>query len=333
MDSFRTVIPAQKAPFQIGPDDRLMLVGSCFTEHIGGRLAGLKFQTTVNPFGIVYNPVSIARCLERLLDGNQLFSEHDLQENMGLWHSWEHHGHFSKPDRGAALAGINAAFEQASGRLTSANRLLLTLGTAEVFMLRDSGQVVANNHKMPASLFQQKRLSVGEVTDVLAAVISKLTAKNPELKIILSVSPVRHLRNGLVENQRSKAVLLLACEEICRQYPNAFYFPSYELLLDDLRDYRFYAADMIHPSDVGVGYIWQYFSDMFFTEDTRRRNDAIEKILLAAQHRPFNPATAQHRAFAAAQLAAIEQLEKVWPGLDFGKERAVFQEAVGGSID
>lgn len=243
---------------------------------------------------------------------------------MGLWHSWEHHGHFSKPDQTKTIAGINAAYNQASQMLQHTNRLLLTLGTAEVFSLRDSGKVVANNHKMPAALFEQKRLSVAEVTDVLTAVIQKLTAKKPDLQVILSVSPVRHLRNGMVENQRSKAVLLLGCAEIEQQCPNARYFPAYELLLDDLRDYRFYAADMIHPSEVAVEYIWQHFSDMFFTEETRLLNGSIEKILAAARHRPFNPETVQHQAFAASQLEAIEQLKKTWPGLDFGAETACF---------
>ena len=328
MDSFRTILPAQQAAFQLDHEDRLMLVGSCFTEHIGGRLSERKFQTTVNPFGIVYNPVSMAQSLERLLSGNKLFEEGDLVENMGLWHSWEHHGHFSKPDRTTTLSGINAAYKAASESLRSANRLLLTLGTAEVFMLRDSGQVVANNHKLPAAIFEQKRLSVAEVTDKLDAALSPLRANNPDLKIILSVSPVRHLRNGMVENQRSKAVLLLACESLCRQHEHICYFPSYELLLDDLRDYRFYASDMIHPSEVAVDYIWDYFSGMFFSEETRRLNGSIEKVVTAARHRPFHPGTDQHRAFAVGQLGAIQQLKKNAAFLNFQEEERHFQSII-----
>ncbi len=325
MDSFRTVLAASPADFQIGHRDQLMLIGSCFTEHIGSRLADRKFQTLVNPFGIVYNPVSMAQCLERLLAENQSFTEADLVQNMGLWHSWAHHGHFSKPDRAQTLAGINSAYMQGVNHLQGTNRLLLTLGTAEVFSLKDSGQIVANNHKMPAAMFQTKRLDVGQVTDVLALALEKLALKNPGLRVILSVSPVRHLRNGMVENQRSKAVLVLACEAISRQFPNTCYFPAYELLLDDLRDYRFYASDMLHPSVLAVDYIWQYFSDMFFTEETKRLNGAIEKILTAAAHRPFNPDTAEHRAFVAAQLAAIAAFKQEWAGLDFGKEETLFK--------
>ncbi len=266
----------------------------------------------------------MAQCLERLLCEKQPFKEAELVQSQGLWHSWQHHGHFSKSDRAQTLAGINTAYAQGVQHLKDSNRVLLTLGTAEVFSLRESGNIVANNHKMPAAMFQQKRLEVGQVTDVLAATLEKLRAKKPDLQVILSVSPVRHLRNGMVENQRSKAVLLLACEAIARQFPNAHYFPAYELLLDDLRDYRFYANDMLHPSELAVDYIWQYFSDMFFSAETKRLNAAIEKILTAARHRPFNPDTAEHRAFLAAQLVAIAALKKEETGLDFGKEEAVF---------
>lgn len=325
MDSFRTVLPSPENPFQIGHNDRLMLLGSCFTEHIGKRLQERKFKTLINPFGIVYNPISMVRCLERLLADNQVFKESELIESGGLWHSWEHHGLYSKPSPGEVLAGINAAYEQARTQLKNANRLLLTLGTAEVFYLRDSGQIVANNHKTPASIFDQRRLSVGEVTDALAGIFKKLTATKPDLQVTLSVSPVRHTRNGLVENQRSKAVLLLAVAAIGEQFPNVHYFPAYELLLDDLRDYRFYAADMLHPSEVAVEYIWQYFSEMFFTTETRRLNAAIEKIHAAAGHRPFNPNTPEHQAFQRAQLEVIGKLKKDWPGLDFSREEAVFR--------
>lgn len=325
MNSFRTPLLPSISPCQIGHNDQIMLVGSCFTEHIGGRLSERKFQTAVNPFGIVYNPVSIARCLERLLLENHLFSEKELFENGGLWHSWEHHGHFSKPARNTTLTGINAAYTQSAQQLKFTNRLLLTLGTAEVFLLQQNGQIVGNNHKMPATIFQQKRLQVAEVTDILSAVVAKLTEKKPDLQVILSVSPVRHLRNGMVENQRSKAVLVLACDALCRQRPNVHYFPAYELLLDDLRDYRFYASDMLHPSEVAVDYIWEYFSGMFFTEETRKLNITIEKILAAANHRPFNPDTPEHQAFQAAQLVSIDKLKKEWPGMDFSAEQVRFQ--------
>lgn len=325
METFRTVLKTQPAPFVIGHSNRLMLVGSCFTEHIGWRLAAFKFPTLTNPFGIVYNPASIARCLERLLAENQFFSEKDIFENAGLWHSWEHHGRFSKPDKAEMLAGLNVAYSEAAGFLKKANRLLLTFGTADVFELKNTGQIVANNHKMPAALFQERRLSIAEIAESTVGILQKIKSKNADLQVVLTVSPVRHLRGGAVANQRSKATLVLACEDICRQLDFAHYFPAYELLLDDLRDYRFYAADMIHPSDTAVDYIWDFFADTFFSEKTKTLNERIGKITAAARHRPFNPDTAEHRAFARAQLEAIASLKKEWPGLDFGAEEGWFK--------
>jgi hypothetical protein len=324
MNDFRTVLPIPKAPFSIGYDDRLLLIGSCFTENMGERLLHSKFQALTNPFGIVYNPVSMARCLETLMLGESPFRENDLFENAGLWHSWEHHGHFSKPDRAAALAAIDSAFDTAAQHLKTANRLLLTFGTAEVHTLRRTGQVVANNHKMPAAGFVQRRLSVSETAETVLSVLEKIKSQNPDIQIIVTVSPVRHLRSGLVENQRSKATLLLACEEICRALPDTFYFPAYELLLDDLRDYRFYSADMLHPSEVATAYVWDVFANTFFTETTRRLHARVEKITTAARHRPFHADTVEHKAFAAAQLAAIAQLEQEFPGLDFSVEKSRF---------
>ena len=325
MNQFRTILPLQPAPFMIGHNDRLLLIGSCFTENMGDRLAAGKFPVYVNPFGIVYNPASIARCLERLLPDSQPFAAKDLFENAGLWHSWEHHGHFSKPDKDATLAGIHHSLNTAAQHLQKTNRLLLTLGTAEVFEHKNTGQVVANNHKMSAATFRQRRLSVSEIADGLIPVLEKIKSQNPDLQVVLTVSPVRHIRNGMVENQRSKATLLLACEQICAALPYTFYFPAYELLLDDLRDYRFYADDMLHPSPVAADYIWQFFGDTFFSEGTRSLCARMEKIAAAVRHRPFHPDTPEHRAFARAQLTAIEQLSKEYSDLNFSTEVAHFQ--------
>ncbi len=318
--SFRTTLRPIPAPVNIGHKYRSLLLGSCFTEHIGQKLSDRKFQTLTNPFGIVYNPISIASCLERIADEDRLFIEEDLFENAGLWHSWEHHGRFSHPNKMDALKSINTAYQAAAEEIKKTDFLLLTFGTADVFELRASGQVVANNHKMPSVHFIQRRLTVTEIVEKTVKAIKRL----PHAQVILTVSPVRHLRNGLIENQRAKAILLLACEEICRELENVHYFPAYELLLDDLRDYRFYAADMIHPSEVAVEYVWQYFSDTYFSESTRQLNERIEKIRTAAQHRPFHPNTEPHKAFVQAQLIAIEGLKKEMPGLDFGAEEAGF---------
>ena len=318
---FRTALTLAPAAFRISHTDRLLLLGSCFTEHIGARLAAGKFATRTNPFGIAYNPASMLSCLERVRAADQDFGKAELFENAGLWRSWAHHGQFAKADKNAALASINAAYRETAEWLPNCNRLLLTFGTADVFALRGTDQIVANNHKMPAADFTSRRLSVAEIVDSAVAVLEKIRKKKPDLQAIVTVSPVRHLREGAVANQRSKATLVLACDDICRQLPYAHYFPAYELLLDDLRDYRFYAADMIHPSEVAVDYIWQHFCDTYFSAETKTLLQAITKIQTAAQHRPLHPDAPEHQRFVETQLTALERLQRDWPNLDFEKER------------
>ncbi|MEQ1747272.1 MAG: GSCFA domain-containing protein [Saprospiraceae bacterium] len=325
MKTFRTTMPMHRASFGIAHTDQLLLVGSCFTEHIGERLEAGKFQALTNPNGIVYNPVSIARSLIALQ--NAVFDpENAVFEYQGLWHSWKHHGRFSHPDRETALQNFATAHAHAAVFLKKTNRLLLTLGTADVFTLRETGQVVANNHKVPADRFEQRRLSVAETTDVLEQALSSLHTANPALRVVLTVSPVRHLRAGLVDNQRSKAVLVLACAELCQRLEFVHYFPAYELLLDDLRDYRFYAADMLHPSGAAVDYIWEYFTETFFLPQTQNLLERIGKITTAARHRPFHPGSAEHRAFTAQQIEHVRQLCAEHPRLDFSEEITVFSE-------
>ncbi len=325
MPSFRTDFPVVPANFSISHQDRLLLIGSCFTEHIGSRLLAGKLPVMVNPFGIVYNPFSIARCLERLWAGDQTFTASEIIEHQGLWHSWEHHGHYSQPDPQTMLEQLNQSYRAAAQALRQSNRLLLTLGTADVFLLRETQQVVANNHKMPAAHFDSRRLRVDEIVDSLVPILQKIKTAQPALQIILTVSPVRHLRVGMVENQRSKATLVLACAEICTQLPEVFYFPAYELLLDDLRDYRFYAADMLHPSDVAVDYIWAHFSRTFFSAEAQVILTKMEKMNAALRHRPFHPQSEQHRAFAQIQIHVIEKMTRDYPHLDFSVELAHFR--------
>lgn len=317
---FRTTLEPIPSMTPIQHPDGLLLMGSCFTEHMGQKLAAYKFLVQHNPFGIVYNPISIARCITRLNAENQYFTRGELFEHQGLWHSWEHHSRFSGPDAASVLINLNAAYQAAVAHLKKARFLFLTLGTADVHERLDSGQIVANNHKVPAAKFQTRLLSVSEITDRLVAALQALG----DVRVILTVSPVRHLRAGLVENQRSKATLVLACAEICRQMPTVQYFPAYEWMLDDLRDYRFYAEDMIHPSALAVDYIWSQFSDTYFGAETKFWMEKIEKIQLAVQHRPFHPDTPQHQAFKQAQLLAIEEVQKALPHTDFSIEKAYF---------
>jgi hypothetical protein len=321
---FRTILPDRPSDWLIDHTDAMTLLGSCFTEHFEQRLADRKFRVYGNPFGIVYNPLSIGEGLERLLEGNQLFQAEELTEYEGLWHSRMHHGAFSHPDPVEALEAINRKYLHAARHLSESSVLFITLGTAEIFRRLDTGVVVANNHKMPERWFEKSRLSVSDATDALLPALQRWALAAPERKVVLTVSPVRHLRSGLVENQRSKATLLLACAAICDALPQAVYFPAYELLMDDLRDYRFYADDLLHPAAQAVEYIWLYFSRHFFSEETRDLIHTFEKLRRAAGHRPLHPERAQHRLFLQQQLEITRVLAKKYPHLDFSLEMRAF---------
>ncbi|MCC7467281.1 MAG: GSCFA domain-containing protein [Saprospiraceae bacterium] len=323
IEPFRTALSQQESPFRINHTHPVLLMGSCFTEHIGQRLADRKFNTLVNPYGIVYNPVSLAENLLCLMEGNCAPASADLVEHQGLWHSWSHHGRFSGPHPDHTLADMQEAYQRAVDFIQKASVLILTFGTAEVSILRSSGRVVANNHKMPANLFEYRRLTLNEIVEAWLPLLQQWSGK----KVVLTVSPVRHLRQGLIENQRSKAALVLACADLCPQLPFVSYFPSYELLLDDLRDYRFYEADMLHPSQVAVDYIWNRFSDTYLEAESRQLGEQIMKIRAAMNHRPFHANTPEHLAFRAAQLDKIKALQAKFPAIDMTLEEQYFSQA------
>ncbi len=304
-----------------------MAFGSCFVENIGAKLSALKYSIDINPFGIQYNPSSIGQGLERLLSGNH-FKETELFEYQGIWHSFYHHSDFSGRNRETCLSEINCRLESAASNLLETDFLLLTLGTAWVFALSDTDEVVNNCHKLPAVRFKRFRLSVEEVVEKLEIPIQKLIALNPNINIIITVSPIRHLKDGFNENQLSKATLLLACEKLSEKFPTLSYFPSYELMLDDLRDYRFYKSDLIHPNEQAIDYIWEKFETAFLENSEASLRKDIEKLSIAAAHRVFNPQTAESRQFAQLQLQKIVALKKRQPSLNFETEEKWFNSLI-----
>ena len=323
MNQFRTEITPAAIDVEISHQNKLLCVGSCFAEQMGGRLEQFKFPTLINPFGIIYNPISIIDIFEKILSENN-FKESDLFENHGLWHSFAHHGRFSHPEKKTTLKQINDALKQARLFLKKADRLILTLGTAHVFIYKKTNLVVANCHKMPSQLFDRRRLPVEEMAIPLISVLKKLKKQMPALEVIATVSPVRHLRDGVIENQRSKAALLLGLEEVCQALPYVHYFPSYEIILDDLRDYRFYEKDLSHPNEMAMDYIWEKFGDVLFNKKTKELNEHILKLKNAAAHRPFHAASDAHQMFLKKQLEEINKLEKEYSELNFNKEREIF---------
>lgn len=332
MSRFRTRIKLPDFPFSFNHDSPVMSIGSCFAEHMHQHLSLAKIPALLNPFGIIYNPHSIAHSLAYLLDSLSLprnergYTSDQLVYDQGRWHSLEHHGHFSKETANATLKTINESLESACAFLPKIKRLILTFGTSKVYVYNKTQTIVANCHKIPAGEFTPKNLSIREMTDSLSAVFAPLKSKLPELEIILTVSPVRHIKDGMIEQQRNKARLLLTCEELTTNLDNVHYFPSYEILMDELRDYRFYAEDMVHPNKIAVDYIWELFGQQFFDTDTAELIQQIQKIQKASEHRPFNPTSKEHQTFVKKQLSLMEALESKHPQLNFSEEYALLKK-------
>ena len=306
---------------RIGHEDRLMSLGSCFAEAMGERLKGSKFCCDVNPFGILYNPLSIAEALREMMAG-RVYGRADLFQHNGCWHSPMHHSDFSAATPEEALQLINTRLRAASGALDKLGFLLLTFGSAVVYETKGTGRVVGNCHKLPERNFGRRRLSVEEIAAEYAALLAELFARNARLKVYLTVSPIRYLRDGLHESQLSKATLLLAVEEICKAFPGrAFYFPAYEIVTDELRDYRFYADDMVHPSAQAVDYVWQRFCEACISPDARGIMASCEDIHKMLSHKPFRPESDEYKRFLEQIVLKIDRLCEKYPYLDFEKER------------
>lgn len=324
---FRKVIDIPKSELLIGYEDKLMLFGSCFAENIGSRLLANKFDVDVNPFGVLYNPLSIKQAIELLLDERE-FSSNDLFFDKGLYHSFFHHSSFSTVSSGEMLRDINESCIKSSQQLRSANILLVTFGTSYVFREKETGSIVANCHKLPASHFDRFRLSVHEIVESWNELIVRLRQENPSVQILFTVSPIRHWKDGAHGNQLSKSILLLAIEELMQAHEGIFYFPSYELLLDELRDYRFYSEDMIHPNNMAVEYIWERFEETFFGDITLALIKEWAKISKAISHRPFNENTEEHKDFLRQTLLKLKNLRKKYPYFDSNLEEQSLEKRI-----
>jgi hypothetical protein len=322
---FRTLVEIEKAEAGISYNDYMMMFGSCFVENIGKKLQDLKFPIDVNPFGVLYNPESIRRSIVRMLE-RRLFDEWEIFEQEGVWNSFYHHTKFAKLSSEEFLNQANCALLKGADRLEKCSVLFLTLGTAWIYRLKSSGEVVSNCHKLPAAMFVRERLEVDEIVESYSGLISTLLSKNPQLRIIFTVSPIRHWKDGAHENQISKATLLLAVEKLKSLFPKTIeYFPAYEIVMDELRDYRFYAEDMIHPNEQAVQYIWERFSETYFSEETMRTINAVSKLTSALQHRPFNPESESYKKFLSTTYSQMKSFCEKNPNIDFSEELKMFE--------
>jgi len=327
--TFRTEILIHKPTETISYEDQLMLIGSCFVENIGKKFQDGGFQTTINPFGILYNPHSLVQSIERLLNPIP-FETTDLFSYEGVWNSFAHHSRFSYPSREETLRNINEQLVSGAMKMQSACWLMITLGTAWVYKLADSGVVVANCHKLPENRFIRHRMSEEEIVEVFTPLIERLHTLNPALQILMTVSPIRHWKDGAHENQLSKASLLLAIEQIQQRFSFVHYFPSYELMMDELRDYRFYAEDMIHPNATAIGFIWEKLLLNYLSRDAQKTLKEVEQLNKALQHRSLHPGSEADQRFHNQTAQRIADLQKRYPFLHFDtssdKESATVKE-------
>ncbi|MEM9022414.1 MAG: GSCFA domain-containing protein [Bacteroidota bacterium] len=323
-DSFRTVVPVAPADSRIRYQDGVVFLGSCFTEHIGQRMERFKFQVNLNPFGILFQPLAVARALDRII-AQQPYTAEELLHHNEKWISLDHHGKFSGADQNIVLQRINASIHQAHDALRGARYLMLTLGTAWAYTYRETGKTVANCHKIPNNAFEKNLLHGPAIQEALEAVLQQLAVLNPGLQVVFTVSPVRHWKDGAVENQRSKAILLSTVHQLVDQFPQVHYFPAYEIMMDDLRDYRFYASDLLHPNDVAIDYIWNRFRESWLDPDCEGPMKRVDQLRTACEHRPFDPESNSFQRFVQRHLDLINALETDYPFFDLTEERAHFQ--------
>jgi len=311
---FQTKIEIPVSDIKISFKDHIMTLGSCFAENIGRKMEDVYFDTDINPFGVLFNPVSIRNSIELLLQ-NRTFTIDDIFEYKSMWQSFSHSSLFTDSTSEDCLKKINYRLNSASEFLKSTKVILITFGTAWVFEDKKSGRVVSNCHKLPANEFTRRRLTVDEIVDDYKILIQKVQAVSPNLQIIFSVSPIRHWKDGAHENNISKSTLLLAIDELQKENEKIHYFPAYEIQMDELRDYRFYAADMLHPSDVAIDYIWKRFSDTYFTSQTVELKKRLEQLNADLSHRPVHPDSAEYKSFLKNATMRKEELTAEYPFL------------------
>ena len=303
--------------------DAVFMAGSCFAEHISGKLDRYKYNISSNPFGILYNPISLARSLERI-SNLSFYSVDELVFHDGFYHRMDHHGSFSGSDKQVVIDKINKAIESAHQHLKKCAVAFISPGTANVFRYKESSTIAGNNHKIPQTAFASEQLSIQECVDAFEKIYAAIERLSPDARIIWTLSPVRHIRDGLVENQRSKAILLLAIDEVTRNLQETSYFPAYEIMMDELRDYRYYERDLIHPSPLAIDIIWDIFSTAYMDPKDCAYHPMIEKIQRAAEHRFHHDDREAIRAFAAGQLKQVDELAAILPHLNWQRERQYF---------
>ncbi|HLY69498.1 MAG TPA: GSCFA domain-containing protein [Puia sp.] len=305
--------------------DPVMLVGSCFTEHIGNNLQELKFQTFQNPSGILFDPQSVSSSIISYIH-NKKYSEADLFYFNELWQCWNLHSMFSDTDKERCLQMINESHAKAHRFLKKSKWLILTLGSSFSYRLRENNQPVANCHRAPAQWFDKHLMTIEEINSAFDSCIHQLFQLNPDIRIILTVSPVRHIRDGVIDNNRSKARLIECIHHLVNKFAKIYYFPAYELVIDVLRDHRFYDIDMVHPNYQATEFVLQKFVQHYVDDESTSLMEEIRKVIIARKHKAFNPATRAHKKFLQDQFDKVTSLKAKHAFLDLAEELSYFSK-------
>ena len=305
------------------------MMGACFAEYMGSKCSYYKFHVDVIPCGIIYNPLSVANVFRLIVEGKQ-FEKSDLRQVGGKWVSLYHHGAFSSTDPDECLRRINDRLTKATGELRTLDLLVITWGTAWVYRYTRENIVVSNCHKIPSQEFERSRLSVEDIVKEYLVLIGRLREINPGLRILFTVSPIRHWKDGAHGNQLSKATLLLAIDRLREDLQHVYYFPAYEIVLEELRDYRFYSDDMLHMSGFTVDYIWERFLYSFISPEVLGLMNQIGRVNKGVAHRPFDPQSEEYHRLVKKMLAEIAMISRSYPMIDFSEEKRKLNEVIVG---
>ena len=317
---FRTQIPISKTNNPIGYNSKIISIGSCFAENMAEKFDYFKFQNETNPFGIIFNSVSIEKIISRIIK-KEFYTEKDIFFYNERWHSYEVHSDLSNSDRQELLETLNKAISETYKNLKEATHIIITYGTSWIYRNTESDQIVANCHKVPQKQFSKELLSVEVIQKSIQNTIDLIQVLNPDINFIFTVSPVRHIKDGFAENQLSKSHLFAGLHQVLKTHNSEFithnYFPSYEIMMDELRDYRFYAEDMLHPNQVAIDYIWHKFSENYISEDSISTMQEVSEIQKSLRHRSFNPDSEQHQKFLAKLQQRISSIQEKWAHIKF----------------
>ncbi|WP_339840277.1 GSCFA domain-containing protein [uncultured Maribacter sp.] len=310
-----TQIPLSTAQSQIDYSSRLLLLGSCFSENIGAKFSHFKFLNEHNPLGILFHPLAIEKLIDKAIH-EQLFTENDIFNDNERWHCFDAHSKLSNSSKEKIITDLNSAIGLTQVQLTKASHVIITLGTAWVYRKTSNQQIVANCHKVPQTNFTKELLDCKTIEQSLARMMSLVQSVNPTVEFIFTVSPVRHLKDGFVENQLSKSHLISAIHEVVK-LDGASYFPSYEIMMDELRDYRFYAKDMVHPNEIAIDYVWGKFCEVWIDGSVSDTMTKVDEIQRGLKHRAFNPEGIAHQKFITSLKCKIAYIKLTYPFMDF----------------